>query len=337
MEYATCCTAPDSTGATLASSMATKVFLSTGIPVAEHKTEGPTTSLTFLSILIDTSLFQLRLPLEKLIRLRSLVKVWQAKKSCTRKELESFVGHLAHAAMVIRLGRIFFRSLFLLLSTTARPHFHIRLNTSVCADLQWWHCFLQFWNGLSFFPLQSPSRHIYSDASGSFGCGAFDSTTCWFQLQWPAFWSLIDIAAKEMVPIVVAAALWGRLWEGCHICFHSDNMAVVAVLNKRTAKDPLLLHLLRCLYFYAAFYCFHYSAAHIPGVLNTAADVLSRNLIHDFSSFGPQVPPVAVPSVIKDLLIHQRPNLISGEWTSLFSRSLIRELPPTLPHPTNLA
>ena len=197
------------------------------------------------------------------------MEVWQAKKSCTRKELESFIGHLAHAAMVIRPGRIFLRSLFSLLSTTAKPHFHIRLNTSVRADLQWWHCFLQLWNGLSFFPLPSPSRHIYSDASGSFGCGAFNPTTGWLKLQWPALWSSIDIAAKEMVPIVVAAALWGRLWEGCHICLHSDNMAVVAVLNKRTAKDPLLLHFLRCLYFYAAFYRFHYSAAHIPSLVSS--------------------------------------------------------------------
>ena len=38
----------------MASSMATKLFSFTGIPVAEHKTEGPTTSLTFLGILIDT-------------------------------------------------------------------------------------------------------------------------------------------------------------------------------------------------------------------------------------------------------------------------------------------
>ena len=59
--------APDSAEATMASSMATELFSSTGISVAEHKTEGPTTSLTFLGILIDTSLFQLRLPPEKMI------------------------------------------------------------------------------------------------------------------------------------------------------------------------------------------------------------------------------------------------------------------------------
>ena len=147
--------APDSSEATMAALITTKFFSSTGIPVDEQKTEGPTTSFTFLGILIDTSLFQLRLSPEKLIRLRSLVEVWQAKKSCTCKELESFVGDLASAATVIYPGRIFLWSMFLLLSTTAKPHFKFLLNTSVHADLQWWHCFLQLWNGLSFFPLPS--------------------------------------------------------------------------------------------------------------------------------------------------------------------------------------
>ena len=43
-----------------------------GIPVAEQKTEGPTTSLTFLGILIDSHKFELRLPLDKLAHLSQL-------------------------------------------------------------------------------------------------------------------------------------------------------------------------------------------------------------------------------------------------------------------------
>ncbi len=41
------------------------------------------------------------------------------------------------------------------------------------------------------------------------------------------------------------------------MCFRTDNMAVVAVLKSHTAKDPLLMHLVRCLIFYAAIYRFH--------------------------------------------------------------------------------
>ena len=124
--------------------------------------------------------------------------------------------------------------------------------------------------------------YIYSDASSLFGCGAFGPGTGWFQLQWLAHWSSVRIAVKEMVPVVVAAALWGKLWEGCHICFHSDNMAVLAVLNKHTARDEHLLHFLCCLFFYASYYKFYYSASHIPGTLNAAADALSRNVIQYF-------------------------------------------------------
>ena len=36
------------------------------------------------------------------------------------------------------------------------------------------------------------------------------------------------------------------------------------------------MHLLRCLVFYAAFFGFQFMAKHVPGVLNTAADEISR-------------------------------------------------------------
>ena len=41
--------------------LATHTFNTLGVPVANHKTEGPATELSFLGILIDTDRFQLRL------------------------------------------------------------------------------------------------------------------------------------------------------------------------------------------------------------------------------------------------------------------------------------
>ena len=43
------------------------------VQVASHKTEGPSTSLTFLEIHMDTHTFELRLPAEKLARLQALI------------------------------------------------------------------------------------------------------------------------------------------------------------------------------------------------------------------------------------------------------------------------
>ena len=41
-----------------------------GIPLAEEKLEGPPTSLTFLGVVIDTSKSEIRVPEEKLHRIR---------------------------------------------------------------------------------------------------------------------------------------------------------------------------------------------------------------------------------------------------------------------------
>ena len=170
--------------ASLAASSAAGVFAGTGIPVSSLKTEGRSTSVTFLGIVVDTVQFQLRLPPEKVTLLQGLVVDWCHKCSCTRKELESFIDQLAHAATVICPGQIFLRSLFNLLSLMSRPYHYMRLTAPVRADLQWWLQFLQVWNGMLFFPLSRPSHHVYSDNSGSYGCGAFDVSSSWFTVRW---------------------------------------------------------------------------------------------------------------------------------------------------------
>lgn len=79
-----------------------------GVPIAEHKRAGPTTCLVFLGIIIDTLVGELRLPADKLQRLRDLFDTWGNKKACYRKELESLIGLLNHACKVVsRAGRFF--------------------------------------------------------------------------------------------------------------------------------------------------------------------------------------------------------------------------------------
>ena len=140
---------------------------------------------------------------------------------------------------MVRHGRTFLKQLFSLLSRPRPGHHFIHLTAGAQADLLWWKTFLHEWNGLSFFPQASPSVEVTSDASGSFGCGAFSLNHGWFQLEWPDSWNTCHIAAKEMVPIVIAASLWGPQWHRRCVRFRSDNMAVVDVLRSRTSRDPL--------------------------------------------------------------------------------------------------
>ena len=113
---------------------------------------------------------------------------------------------MSHATTVIKPGRSFLRELFTLLKATRASHHSVQLNTEAKADLCWWRYFLQDWNGVSFFSQPAYSYHIYSDAPSTYGSGAFSQSLGWFQVRWPACWEPVNIAAKELVPIVFAAA-----------------------------------------------------------------------------------------------------------------------------------
>ena len=78
----------------------------------------------------------------------------------------------------------------------------------------WWFIFVEQWNGVSLLwdiGLHNSDLMVYSDASGSWGCGAFYEHH-WFQLEWPPRLSSLSIAVKEMVPVIIAAACFGREW-----------------------------------------------------------------------------------------------------------------------------
>ena len=58
------------------------------VPLATHKTVGPASCLTFLGIEIDTAANELRLPPDKLSKLRVLLEEWGDQKVCSQRELE---------------------------------------------------------------------------------------------------------------------------------------------------------------------------------------------------------------------------------------------------------
>ena len=134
---------------------------------------------------------------------------------------------------------------------------------------------------------QHPDILVWSDASGSWGYGALTQGK-WFQHQWLPQSDNLSIAAKELIPVVLAAAAWSHSWQGKIICFNSDNEAVVAGLNATYSRDPIIAHLLWCLCLYAAVFTFWFCAAHIPGRLNSAADALSQNKMSKFFALFPQ-------------------------------------------------
>ena len=321
---------PDSPRCGEALQTALRLGTALGLPAAPAKVVGPTTTLTFLGIEIDTVAQQLRLPADKLGRLKRTLLYWSESKNPTKRQLQSLIGLLNHAASVVPPGRTFTRELIANMKRPSRPEQRTRLTALAKADIAWWRLFVDDWNGVGILPRPHsslPSQTVVSDASGSWGCGAFTCTdTQFFQLQWPQEWSTTCIAAKELLPIVASAAMWGASWRGKRVWFRCDNMAAVDALSSRTARDPVMAHLLRCLFFIQAHFEFELSASHIPGRDNRAADALSRNRLHVFLSLHPQASPspAVLPSSLKDLLLLPPPPWTSNHWADLF-KNILRE------------
>jgi len=295
----------------------------TGLPVEEEKCEGPATCLTFLGIEIDTVALELRLPSDKLYKLRCQLKEWRGRKVCTKRELLSLIGTLSHACKVVRAGRTFLRRLIDRSTVVQGLNHIIRLHIPARADIEWWYHFSVAWNGTSMLAdihKKFPSVVVTSDASGTWGCGAW-SERQWFQLKWDTKTRLAHITWKELLPIVIASAIWGHRWQGQTVLFRCDNSAVVAIINHGSSHDQEVMHLMRCLSFIVAKFQLLIVASHIPGKDNHAADALSRDRLTDFRSFITQAQeqPSSIPVELLDLLVITKPDWTSPAWTRLWT------------------
>ena len=172
---------------------------------------------------------------------------------------------------------------------------------------------------------QAPGGAVTSDASGSWGCGAYSGSQ-WFQLQWNHNLLNKSIAVKEMVPIIIAAAIWGRSWKGKLIICHCDNQSVVAVINSRYSRDDELMHLLCTLFFFEAIFEFHMQASHIPGVDNRLADALSRDKLSSFlpKAYAMEQSPSSIPSTLLELLQDLQTDCTSAAWRDMFNSILTK-------------
>ena len=274
---------------------------------------------------------EIRLPQQKLDDIRREVQEWRGRKSCRKKELKSLVGCLSHASRVVKPGKIFMRHLFEALPGTRRSHHHVHLGSAVRSDILWWHTFMAEWNGVSIIPQpKSPSSVVWSDASGSFGCGAICPTIGrWIQLRWDRYRDLSSsgedsITWMELLPIILVSAVWGLAWRRQKVLVHCDDTGAVAVANSGYSKAPQIMHLLRCLFLIRAFYQFAMHVVYVKGAENTWADAISRNYPVMIESQVFRVTYHRSPLLegLVTLLMVEQPDWTSVRWIELFRSSL---------------
>ena len=265
-------------------------------PIKPSKVEGPTTSLTFLGIHLDTISMEANITEERKQSLLQELTMLQGRHKCTKRELLSLIGKLSFSCKILPAGRIFLRRLIDLTTTIKHLHHHVRITTNARLDLRWWLDFLPSWSGktliLESHWTPSTRMQLSTDASGTIGWGAYWSGR-WLQGRWTEAQLNMDITWKELYAIVMAVHTWGSLWQRKRILFHCDNQAVVDIWKSGSTRASETMALVRLLYFAAAKHNINVCIVHIDGADNVIADCLSRFMQDRFKQLAPLANPAA--------------------------------------------
>ncbi|CAG2199550.1 unnamed protein product [Mytilus edulis] len=271
----------------------------TYIPLSAHKTVGPSTSLEYLGIILDSMHMIAKLPDEKLVRIKDILYSYLNRRSCTKREMLSLLGHLNYACKVIIPGRSFVSYLLTLAHSVRELYHHVTITKGCRDDMAMWFKFLSQWNGISFFisdnVINASDFHLFTDASSTIGYGGYFRKR-WFQGIWPDDFIRPDeesfsMAYLELYPIVISAILWGHEWSTKRILFHCDNMSSVYIINKGRSKCNVIMNLVRRLTWCAAKFNFCCTCCTCTRKENNTADALSRYQMKRFRQLAPDASP----------------------------------------------
>ena len=157
------------------------------MPLSPGKTQGPSTELKFLGMVLDSDSTVVHLPEDKVTHFTEELAKWSFKKHAKLVEIQSLVGSLAFACKFIPPGRVFLQRIINLMCGLKKQHHRIKLTRPFFADLEMWKQFLVGWNGKAFFlnPYweRSVDLQLHTDASGVLGYGGICASQ-WFQGRW---------------------------------------------------------------------------------------------------------------------------------------------------------
>ena len=193
------------------------------------------------------------------------------------------VGKLGHASRAVVPGKMFMQRMFELLAGVRQTHHHVRLNGAFHSD--------HFPGGMEWGGHDAISR------TGAASTSCLDRCLGQLQMQSsiPPFTDVAAVALvrtvltgglqfyeqsillQEILPIILACAVWGPGRQDSSMLVYCNNLGMVAVVNTGYSKVPQIMHLLRCLFFIRVIFHLSVRVVHVPGIQNSWADGISRS------------------------------------------------------------
>ena len=240
----------------------------------------PATSVICLGVEINTVAGTISIPADKLRQISDTVKDWKDKKMCSKRQLQSLLGHLLYIHKCVRPFRYFLnRRLQTLRSNYGNAS--IKLDADFHRDPRWFDRFLPLYNGVSLYDHKTCDHQVHLNACLQGLGGVWQN--CVYHLPISYGYKGLNIEHLEMVNILVALKVLCRQWARKRVLIHSDNQAVVCVLQLCRAKDLFLGASARNIWLWAATHDIDLMYVHVVGKHNRTADLLSRwsNSVND--------------------------------------------------------
>ncbi|XP_069109611.1 uncharacterized protein, partial [Argopecten irradians] len=249
-----------------------------GFQISWSKMAGPSQTLTFLGVELDSVHMEMRLPQEKLVALRAELDQFARRKRVSKRQLQSLAGKLSWAATAVIGGRVFLRRIIDAFCTLRNGDHKMYMRGDILYDVNWWRVGLSAFNGVAMLlDDDSPPAVIYTDACNDGGGGHWGDD--WFYCNWDIdlpHVSSLHINQKEILSVLIGAQRWGHLWCNQRVFAYSDNSVTVACVNKGSSRNPFIMECIRKLFWLSVKYNFRLSCRHIPGEYNVRADTISR-------------------------------------------------------------
>ena len=249
--------------------------MSLGLSFQHEKTLRPSTQTEYLGLDLDTLAMEARLPADKLLYLRDLLRLWTKRRRCSLHDLQQLIGFLQFCSQVIPHSRAFLRRL-ISFSMTFRSQYAVRhLPAYALAEIRWWRTYASAWNGIHIIAPSYQVLHVFTDASGRKGIGGIFEDE-WFSSRVPRRFRNRDIQFKEIYAVLQAILRWGHCWKHRHVLFHIDNQVDVHALENDTNRSLHVMSILRLIVMLAAQLEFSYSSSWLSSSENVLADCASR-------------------------------------------------------------
>lgn len=212
-----------------------------GFAIAWAKVDGPAQSIVFLGVELNTVLFSVGLPEDKIKDFSQLLLKFKNMKRASLKQLQTLAGKLNWASQVIKCGRSYLRRVLDVMAPLQRNNHKARLSDPFRQDIEWWLSVLQVFPGKLL--LHKPVVHVINIDACTEG-GGFIWGQDWGYVHWKLDEPRVTnwhINCKETLSAVFAARRWAPFWKDSIVIFVTDNQSARSWIEKGTVKNPYAL------------------------------------------------------------------------------------------------